>query len=605
MDAQRILNAFSEFVPATPGGIGIVNDVPPVPLTNTDPNPTLLNSTASLDTMDTSISSLLALLLSLAVRNMDVLKLMLIGGVIETSRRLVFTLWSQLWTWISTSWHVTVHFESHDEVYHWMMFWLGNQSVWESSREMYITTAYSYTDQDAADDFQSGKQLKYLPIYNMPSWFTYKGAWISVTRQRNERANTPNPTETLILSRKHDLLRDILKEAKEQSSSADIINIFSAGNYNEWYRASSRRKRPLRSVILEPEVKNAVLADAVDFLSNEEWYIERGIPYRRGYLLHGVPGSGKTSLIHSIAGELTLDVYIVSLSKPGLDDSQLNGLFCAMPSRSILLIEDIDAVFRRVTAARKAVTSKPDESNEEKTKNDIKGSFPFNPQGNENMNGVTLSGLLNALDGIAASEGRLLFATTNCVTALDEALSRPGRMDVHVEFKNATKWQARELFWSFYEPRTKRKEKNNNYKDPMLISAAVKFATSTVPEPVKLDELAKLADQFEESIPADVFSVASLQGYLMLYKERPQSAIKGIEKWVVEEMTKKNIKEKVEKEEEGEDDGEDDEQGWEEQPSGGVPFAVGDFIFLGEEEEGGEDEDLGEDLIRFIIEHPV
>jgi mitochondrial chaperone BCS1 len=60
-----------------------------------------------------------------------------------------------------------------------------------------------------------------------------------------------------------------------------------------------------------------LIADAKDFLRSEDWYAERGIPFRRGYLLHGVPGSGKTSLIHAIAGELGLDIYVVSLSSKG------------------------------------------------------------------------------------------------------------------------------------------------------------------------------------------------------------------------------------------------------------------------------------------------
>ncbi|KIJ50440.1 hypothetical protein M422DRAFT_96980, partial [Sphaerobolus stellatus SS14] len=73
-------------------------------------------------------------------------------------------------------------------------------------------------------------------------------------------------------------------------------------------------KRPMSCIVLDPGVKEMLMEDTRDFLSSEKWYADRGIPFRRGYLLHGVPGSGKSSLIHAIAGELALDIYVVSLS---------------------------------------------------------------------------------------------------------------------------------------------------------------------------------------------------------------------------------------------------------------------------------------------------
>lgn len=113
------------------------------------------------------------------------------------------------------------------------------------------------------------------------------------------------------------------------------VHIFLADTWGSWRWNGSRPKRPLASLVLEKSVKEMIVADCKDFMVSEDWYAERGIPYRRGYLLQyvpssvgtlmlqsyfyfsGVPGSGKTSLIHALAGELGLDIYVVSLSAKG------------------------------------------------------------------------------------------------------------------------------------------------------------------------------------------------------------------------------------------------------------------------------------------------
>lgn len=106
------------------------------------------------------------------------------------------------------------------------------------------------------------------------------------------------------------------------------------------------------SIILDPGVAELLVDDARDFLQSRAWYAARGIPFRRGYLLvgvynhisptlltrlhnvqYGAPGSGKTSIISSIAGELGLDIYIISLSRSGLDDSALSTLISDLPGK--------------------------------------------------------------------------------------------------------------------------------------------------------------------------------------------------------------------------------------------------------------------------------
>ena len=94
------------------------------------------------------------------------------------------------------------------------------------------------------------------------------------------------------------MLNVLLLEAKRayKADAEGRINIWVADQYNDWTLAGSRPKRPLSSVVLDQGIKEQLLVDARDFMANEKWYAARGIPWRRGYLLHGFPGTGKTSL---------------------------------------------------------------------------------------------------------------------------------------------------------------------------------------------------------------------------------------------------------------------------------------------------------------------
>lgn len=186
-----------------------------------------------------------------------------------------------------------------------------------------------------------------------------------------------------------------------------------------------------------------------------------------------MPGSGKSSLIHAIAGELMLDIYVVSLSSSWINDSTLTTLMGRVPARCIVLLEDLDAAFTRSTSRDGTSNGSPEGKSEDKAAEQTSSTSASARRTRKNdqlsdVNTLSLSGLLNALDGVAASEGRLLFAyvistaalpltlltcvcrTTNHLERLDPALSRPGRMDVWIEFKNASKWQAEQLFRNFF-----------------------------------------------------------------------------------------------------------------------------------------------------------
>lgn len=101
---------------------------------------------------------------------------------------------------------------------------------------------------------------------------------------------------------------------------------------------------------MDTNIANEIVEDVKSFLSSKNWYINRGVPYRRGYLLYGPPGTGKTSFILALAGKIGLNLCTVNLSSNSLDDDRLNQLFESTPQNSIILMEDIDALFKERTS---------------------------------------------------------------------------------------------------------------------------------------------------------------------------------------------------------------------------------------------------------------
>lgn len=261
----------------------------------------------------------------------------------------------------------------------------------------------------------------------------YKNAFVFVNRMRESKSRdiqTGKPWETITLttlySQRH-IFEDLFTEAhayaaKGHEGKTTIYNSWGT----EWKPfGNPRRKRPLESVVLHEGVKERILADVEDFISSSSWYHDRGIPYRRGYLLYGPPGTGKSSFIQALAGELDYDIAILNLSERGLTDDRLNHLLTIVPNRTLVLLEDVDAAFSN-----------------RREQSDADGYRGAN---------VTFSGLLNALDGVASAEERIIFLTTNHVERLDEALVRPGRVDMTVRLGEVTRYQVGCLWDRFYE----------------------------------------------------------------------------------------------------------------------------------------------------------
>ncbi|KAF8634654.1 hypothetical protein AX15_000794 [Amanita polypyramis BW_CC] len=491
----------------------------------------------------------------------DTLKLVVIGGTVETARRMSVSAWNGF----VDSFFLTAHFSQEDYPYDWIMHWLSKQPAWGRSREFEITTrsigrggiiqktAGDLEEEDENEevvvDGRRKRRVAFLPSIDATHTIYYRGHWLRITRTKRYPGDIRGASVKIsVVARNNDILKKLVLEAKREyeKDAEHRVHIFLADTVCCcWRWNGARHKRPMSSIVLQPGVKDMLLADCKDFLASESWYAERGIPFRRGYLLHGVPGSGKTSLIHSLAGEVGLDIYVLSLSAKGMSDNTLATLMGLVPSRCIVLLEDLDAAFTRSVSRDSSSTGVP--------------TAPTTSDSNNNNNSesdgstLSLSGLLNSLDGVAAAEGRLLFATTNHIERLDPALSRPGRMDVWVNFTYATKFQAEGIFKCFFPHKPDASPSQSTESKDALEDASQKnlpLPKRKVDQNIPLlseEELSELAKRFADAIPENELSVASLQGYLLKNKSRPRECVDEVEEWIKQE---REMREKLKKEKE-------------------------------------------------------
>ena len=230
-------------------------------------------------------------------------------------------------------------------------------------------------------------------------------------------------------------------------------------------------KRPIRSLstIYLGGLETKIYDKIKHFLSNEtkELYNSLGIPYKQNILFHGYPGTGKSSLIFSLASELNMDVALLHFVKD-MNDLDFMRAIRRMPDNTILVLEDIDVLFE----ARK--------------KND------------EHKTGISFSGLLNSLDGLSHVDNQIIFMTTNCKMVLDKALIRPGRIDLDVEFKYANKIQIKTMFEKFL-PKQKKKF-SEFYKQIKGLKLTTAMLQQYLFGNIKCDDILETVDELKELV---------------------------------------------------------------------------------------------------------
>lgn len=314
---------------------------------------------------------------------------------------------------------------SDDSSYLWLEYWVSKRVNLNKNKSFHLNTIYS--DVPTSDDDDKSKEL-FLSPGDGEHFFKYHNSsvWLSIARERLQIAGGPSTTlfvKTMRLTMfkgTKEKLYNLVEEARHfyEDRFNDKIKIYTNTEYGDWVIACVRDKRNESSLILHDDIFNSLIKDINTFISKKEWYKSMGIPRRRGYLLYGEPGNGKTSLVFTIASKLGKDVAVLSLAGEKTSDYDLQKALRSTPKNSIVCIEDIDAV--------------------------------FNKRIKKTANPLSFTGLLNALDGISTREERILFMTTNFKQLLDKALIRPGRADWHIYIGNATHEQAYQLYLRFF-----------------------------------------------------------------------------------------------------------------------------------------------------------
>ena len=356
------------------------------------------------------------------------LLLMILGGLSVWLRAVP----EYLWDWLVRQTTMMITVKDDDAAFAWVKEWFLEQRFLKRIRRVDLDTTVR------------NERIAMVPAPGK-HWFWHGGRFFEVwfSRTENTRERSGRRLESLTfrtLGRNRALLEHFVADVvrchiKRQGVQSYLYMYDDGWDYVEGYAP-----RGLASVVLQPGEKEHLLEDVAQFRRSKERYEQLGVPYHRGYLFYGPPGTGKTSLVSALAAHFALSIYVVNLGD--FNDRSLLGAVNRVPANSVVLFEDIDCM--RGSQTR-------EEMDEAK-----KGTT--NPAAKESAspNGVTLSGLLNVLDGLHAPSGVLFVMTTNHVEKLDPALLRPGRIDYKLYLGKASDPQKVELYRRFFPDASER-----------------------------------------------------------------------------------------------------------------------------------------------------